>query len=242
MAKRKRHGKRRASPAQLRALAKGRAKMATKRARFVGGNPGRGKRKATHYKHAAPRTEVVVMGGKMGGKKRRKRHGRGRYMGGLLPVGGKGRDMINRARDVSIGVAGAVGGAMLTKYIPVADLRIKAAIPLIGGIVLSSMVANRMIQSAGAGLAIAGGLALVKAFAPNVAVLAGEGEADPLASLTEDQRLALLENLSGEDDDDTEGEDDDDAEDMRGAVADFSGAVADFSGTESGAYRTPAAV
>ena len=136
--------------------------------------------------------------------------------------------MKSTAQDILFGAAGAVGAAYGMKFIPLQNRNLKAAVPILLGLFLSGQK-NAMVARAGLGIGIAGALAAVKSFMPNVPMLEGSalGE-DPLLEYT------------GEDED-VAGEDEDVAGDALGAIADFSGendgmapelmgAIADFSG------------
>lgn len=130
-------------------------------------------RKKRHHKRlhglegrrSMSRRQVIIMGGR-----RHRRHSRR----GLL-MGGDGimQRMGNNALNVAAGVAGGVGGAFVSNLIP-APAKIKALLPVIGGIALASATRIPAIKFAGIGLSIIGGLSLVKQFMPGVPVLAGE--------------------------------------------------------------------
>jgi len=172
----------------------------------------RGRRKA-----AAPvRIDQLIMG------KRRKHRGRRMSgMSGLMP-----KNMKGTAQDILFGSAGAIGAAYGMRYIPLQDTRIKAAIPILLGMFLAGN-RNTMISRAGLGIGIAGALAAVKAFMPNVPMLQGAVlGGDPLGS---GDAVGAI---------DFDGED---AGELLGAVADFQGdeyspelmgAVANFQGDE----------
>jgi hypothetical protein len=137
------------------------------------------------------------MGKKRGRKRGRRMHGaagfegrrrgrrRGRFMGAgkLSP-----KSIMGNAGNALAGVAGAVGGAMLGNAIPAKDARIKAAVPLVAGIVLSGMVSNPLFRSILIGVSIGGGLSLVRQLAPQIPMLAG----------ADDTVLLLPERPAGE--------------------------------------------
>jgi hypothetical protein len=136
------------------------------------------------------------MGKKRGKKRGRRMHGeagfegrkrgrrRGRFMGGKVST----RSIIGNAGNALAGVAGAVGGAMLGNAIPAKDARIKAAVPLVAGIVLSGMISNPLFRSILIGVSIGGGLSLVRQLAPQIPMLAG----------ADDTVLLLPERPAGE--------------------------------------------
>lgn len=73
-------------------------------------------------------------------------------------------------------VAGAIGAGVTANAIPMPDPRIKPIIPIAAGLLLQNMKAfkNKPGQAVALGMIAAGGLALVKQFAPNIPLLAGE--------------------------------------------------------------------
>ena len=84
-------------------------------------------------------------------------------------------DMIT---TVGIGAAGGIAAAFGANYLPsTMDKRLKAGIVTALGLALGiSPFArkNKMIKAAGTGIAIVGGLSLVRAFVPSIPVLSGE--------------------------------------------------------------------
>ncbi len=103
-------------------------------------------------------------------------------------------------------VSGAVGAGVLANYVPIKDPRIKALMPIVAGLLLSNvkMFRGKMGKSMTLGMVAAGGLAIVKQFAPNVPVLAGEGD-DILDYLSpEEQEAAMLGYYDDEDYDNNE--------------------------------------
>jgi hypothetical protein len=164
---------------------------------------------------------VMVVGDP--GAKKHKRRGRRRYHGGLAGLPSMKGGMVKAGTNIAIGVAGAVAGALGMRYVPVADARAKAAIPLLLGIVLAVKMKNEMVKAAAGGLAVAGGLALTKALAPNLPVLAGlDDEATYLPTADDEaaeEVAAALEEQENADDEDA-GED----EDLMGSLVDLSGA------------------
>lgn len=137
------------------------------------------------------------MGKKRGRKRGRRMHGaagfegrkRGRRRGRFMGAGKiSSRSIMGNAGNALAGVAGAVGGAMLGNAIPVKDARIKAAVPLVAGIVLSGMISNPLFRSILIGVSIGGGLSLVRQLAPQIPMLAG----------ADDTVLLLPERAAGE--------------------------------------------
>jgi len=113
---------------------------------------------------------------------------------------------------------GAIGAGVGANMIPFPDPRLKAAIPIVAGVMLSTMKVGRapMMKMVSAGMVAAGALALVKQFAPQVPLLAGEDDgltfipsnSERQAMLGydqddyEDDSLVLGDTISDYDDDD----------------------------------------
>lgn len=200
-------------------------------------NPGKGagmsgkRRKRGHggrYVKGGRGVKHVMVVGEPGARKHKKR-GRRRYHGGMAGLPSMKGGMVKAGTNIAIGVVGAVAGALGMRYVPVADARAKAAIPLLLGIFLAVKMKNEMVKAAAGGLAIAGGLALTKALAPNLPVLAGlDDETTYLPAPDDaaaDQVAAALEQQE-----EMEGTDAED-EDLMGEIVDLSGA--DRMGTEA---------
>ena len=103
----------------------------------------------------------------LAGKKRsRRRHYLGNPAGAAL-------DSVKTA--VIVG-AGAVAGSFIGKLVPIKDTRIKAATPLIAGVVLPMVIKNKMVDQLALGMAAIGVVSLVKSFAPNLNLLGVEGD------------------------------------------------------------------
>lgn len=105
-------------------------------------------------------------------------------------------------------VAGAVGAGVLANYVPIKDPRIKAVMPIVAGLLLSNvkMFRGKMGQAMTLGMVAAGGLAIVKQFAPQVPVLAGEGDNILDYLSPEEQEAAMLGNYPDEYDEGAMGE------------------------------------
>jgi len=159
--KRRKSGK--ATAAQLRALRKARAAAARKRrgkkARRSSRPKARKHKRPIHHK--SPKRKAASMARKRKGGRRRGHKG-----------GGGKQNIMQLATKIGIGAAGAVGGALIARQIPV-DAKIKPIIPIAAGIGLAMFIRNPMAGYAGVGMAIAGLLASIKTFAPNIPMLAG---------------------------------------------------------------------
>ena len=117
-------------------------------------------------RHRSRRAQIIIKG-------RRRHRRRGLLMGGT--AGTLVQRIGGNAMNTAVGVAGAVGGAYLSNMIPVADNRIKAGLAALAGITLASSVRMPALRHAGIGLAIMGGLSLVRQMAPTLPLLTGEG-------------------------------------------------------------------
>jgi hypothetical protein len=101
-------------------------------------------------------------------------------------------------------LGGAIGGSMLAARIPAPD-KIKPFIPLAAGVALNvtKLGRNQMVRAAGLGLMIAGGLSLIRQFAPQLPMLGAANETEELLGLPavsgEDEELLGLidEDMSG---------------------------------------------
>lgn len=171
--------KRKASPAQKAALARGRAALAKKRKPST--------KKASTRKKAKPVNKQVLIiqptqekkvmarkkaGGSSSGSTQK---GKSKRFAG---VAGKAKGMIPVVKEVAAAVAGGVVAGAVANKLPIADNRIKAALPVVAGILLAGTIGkkNSMMRELGAGMAVIGSIGLIKQLMPNVPVLAGEDE------------------------------------------------------------------
>lgn len=176
--------KRKASPAQLRALAKGRAALKRKR---KGGAPK--KRKATTKRKPATRkvvskrkTTVRKKGNPPMAKRKRRRGGfrkkaRSTYRRarGFLSKQG---DAMMILRDAALAVGGGVAAGIVSNQLPFPDPRLKSAAPIVAGILLATTVGrkNEMVRGVANGMVVLGAVSLIKQFMPNIPMLAGEDD------------------------------------------------------------------
>lgn len=188
MKKAPRKKKRTISEATRAALARGRAKLAAKRKPAA-------KKKAAKRKPAAkkrPSTTTVVMvapkpkrkktiiqkstsGGTMAKRKRSVKKvasGARRKAGAFI----RQSDATNMLKNAGLAIAGGIGAGFLANKMPIADKRIKSALPIVAGIVLSGTLGrkNRMVKGVAEGMVILGAVSLFKSLAPNVPFLAGD--------------------------------------------------------------------
>ena len=93
-------------------------------------------------------------------------------------IGGRAKGMVPMIKDVGIAVAVGVGANVLVNKLPIANPKVKAALPLVAGLLVSSVLGKKkpMFREIGHGMAVIGAIALLKQFAPNVPMLAGEDE------------------------------------------------------------------
>jgi len=120
------------------------------------------------------------------------------------------KDIMSILMQAGGAVAGGIGSSYLVNMIPNIDPKLKAAIPLAGGVALSmTKMANKpLIKALALGMMVTGGLALVRQFMPTIPLLAGEdevsGEAVMVPGSAEQQ--AMLGEPLGIDDEEFAGE------------------------------------
>lgn len=126
--------------------------------------------------------------------------------------GGGGGKMQKVLMDGLAAAGGAIGAGVVANQIPLPDPRMKAALPIVAGIVLASTKMGRgpMARMVSVGMVAAGSLALMKQFAPNVPTLAGEEE-DYLDYISPDAEERAMLGFYGQDDEE------DDLDDLLGA-------------------------
>lgn len=188
--------KRTMSAAQKRALAKGRAALAKKRKATTKRKPA-AKKKTAAKKPAAKRKTVAkkaatkktttkrkttvkksTAGGNSMAKKKRKTSVKraassaGRKAGAFL----RGSNATGMLKNAGLAIAGGVGAGMLVSKVPIADKRVKSALPIVAGIVLNGTLGkrNKLVSGVAEGMVILGAVSLFKSLAPNVPFLAGD--------------------------------------------------------------------
>lgn len=174
--------KRQASPAQLAALARGRAKIAKKR------KPSASKKPSARRKTKSTGTSVVVIQPSQEKKVMARKKSAGSSPAtkkkasparrGLTGIKGKAKGLIPVVKDVALAVAGGVAAGAIANKLPIADNRLKAAAPVVAGILLAGVMGkkNAMFREVGTGMAVIGAIGLIKQLMPNVPVLAGEDQ------------------------------------------------------------------
>lgn len=178
--------KRKATPAQLAALARGRKKLSSKRpkaksqTRKKASKPKvkralRPKVKTTETKFVIVKPqEKKTMARKKSTKTTTKKKSSGRRR--VAGFAGKAKGMIPVVRKLAMAVAGGVGAGVIANKVPVANPKVKAAIPVVAGIVMAATIGKKkpIFHEIGEGMAIIGAIGLLKQFIPNVPMLAGE--------------------------------------------------------------------
>lgn len=158
--------KRKASKAQLAALARGRKKLKAKRRTSVVSKP---KRTTTKRKTG---------GVTMAKRKRRttsKRATAKRYVSSVRNFARKSKATA-MLTDAAFAVAGGVASGFLTSKVPIADARVRSFLPIIAGIVVAGTLGqkNAIAMKVAQGMVILGTVSAFKQFAPGVPMLAGE--------------------------------------------------------------------
>lgn len=132
--------------------------------------------------------EVAYYGGR-----RRSRRMSGASRGGKINIA---QPLMNTA----LAVGGGIAGRLAKNAIPLPDERMKAAIPVLLGIVLSMMgKRNKMLENVGFGMAAIGGVELLAVLMPNVALFQGEGVPAQVAYTSQDVKEALDQGLISQD-------------------------------------------
>lgn len=220
--------KRKASPAQLKALAKGRKKSSANRKRkktsTKGATVARKRRKSTSSKKAAParRRRKSTAVGRKAPRRRRSSGGGGGSIKGMKGIMGP-------ISEAMIAVAGGILAGVVANKAPIKNEKLKAALPMLAGAGVAFMgikKKNAMMRQLGTGMMVLGAVASVRKMFPAIPLLAGEDEnnmmipgydqgqleyqGDPtdLGYYDEEtgELLGSMESL-GEDDDDGFGED-----------------------------------
>lgn len=163
----KKKSKRTVSQKQLNALAKGRAKLASKKASKLKIKPVKETKKVNKNYTIKP-GEKKVMATEKKAKKRVK--------SSISKVRGTAKSLTPTLKTVTLAVGGAVAAGAIANKLPLTNTKLKAAAPLLFGVLLSGIVGrkNAMVKEIGTGMAVIGAMSLLKQYLPNVPVLAGE--------------------------------------------------------------------
>lgn len=185
--------KRKMSAAQKAALAKGRKAAAAKRRKSTKkATPAKKKtarkkavRKPIKKRSSPPMAKKKRSSAKKKGPSKTRRVARRAkgLVGGVMPM----------MTDAALAVAGGVAAGFLANKVPIADPRIKAALPIVAGLGISMTVGkkNKMAEGIAKGMVILGTVAVVKQFAPNVPMLAGEDDYDSLPYYNDPEMLGM---------------------------------------------------
>lgn len=166
-----------------------------------------------------------------GGRKKARRRSR-RFSGEVAYYGGASRprsrrmsgaskkiDIMKPAINTAVAIGGGIAGRMAKNLIPIEDARIKAAIPVVLGIVISMMSrGQKVMENLGFGMAAIGGAELMGVLFPNVALLQGDNVAQ-VAYSAQDIKEALDQGLISQDEANTLSQ----AAGYMGMIEDFSG-------------------
>jgi len=174
--------KRKATPAQLRALAKGRAarkrnlRGTTKKRRVSKPWSSQNKKRKTVKKTTAKKTTAKKSTStrkKTGGNYMAKRTGAiGRGAKRFLKKSNAAELMTN----ASLAVAGGVGSGYLVSRLPITDSKVKSMVPIVTGIMLAGLLGkNKMVMSVSQGMVVLGTVSLFKQLAPTIPMMAGDG-------------------------------------------------------------------
>lgn len=145
----------------------------------------------------------------------------GRRRSRRMSGGSRKIDIVKPLMNTALAVGGGIGGRLVKNAIPIQDERIKAAVPVILGLVISMMSrANVMLKNIGVGMATIGGAELLAALFPNVALLQGEAPAQ-VAYTSQDVKEALSQGLISQDE-----------ANVLLQAAGYMGAIEDFSGQD----------
>ena len=158
--------KRKATKAQLAALARGRKKLKAKRRTSVV----KPKRKTTKRK-----TGGVTMAKRKRRTTSKRRSTARRYVSRVRSFARKSKATA-MLTDAAFAVAGGVASGFLTSKIPIADARVRSFLPIVAGIVVAGTIGqkNAIAMKVAQGMVILGTVSAFKQFAPGVPMLAGE--------------------------------------------------------------------
>ncbi len=154
----------------------------------------------------ARRKSVRHYGGFEGGRKRRSRRSR-RSRARLYGFSMKSINPVGIATQIAGVGAGAVAGSFAAKYVPIANPKIKALIPILLGIVLPMLPKvgrMKIMADIATGSIAIGTISLVRQFLPSVPLLAGAESAESVVAAMNqlpDEQKAILgiqdETLTG---------------------------------------------
>lgn len=151
--------------------------------------------------------------------------------------GSGGGGVMKHVQGAAIAIGGGVVSSMIANKLPIPNPIAKAAVPLaIGaGLIMTIGKKKPMVSQMATGMMVLGGLAMIRAAAPNIPLLAGEEE----VVVTPEMLGYNDEDISGYNDEDISGYDDEDLSGL--GIEDLSGPV-DLMGAGGpvGNFRTAA--
>lgn len=169
--------KRTMSPAQKKALEKGRRALALKRKNKT--KPPLSKKTGSYKKRksasssnlnvfVAPNAKRTSTGGGIVNKKKNY----GKRAGSFIRKAGA----MEALKQASLAIAGGIASSMVINKIPIGDDRIKSMIPIAGGLLMAGTIGqeNEILSGIANGMMVIGTISLFKKLAPNVPMLAGE--------------------------------------------------------------------
>jgi hypothetical protein len=168
MAVKKRKTRKKLTQKQLLALKRGREKLSKKKT-----PPIKKKVKNKVIKVIENKQTVSKKGIPKMAKRKSKKAKTTRVMSGIAS---RAKGLTPVVKNVALAVGGAVAAGAIANKLPLTNPKLKAATPMIGGILLAGTFGkrNQMLKDVGTGMAVIGALSLLKQFMPNVPVLAGE--------------------------------------------------------------------
>lgn len=163
------------------------------------------KRKAKRKKVSAPSFSVATIKStvKKEGSMAAKKKGQTKRRRPKAKAEAESSKIMDTVMSALYGLAAGVGLSIVANKLPIADARVKAALPIAGGFGILAipqgegkpdMKAAAAVSSAAIGSMIVGGLSMVRALAPTIPMLAGE---DDYILLPADSLSGDYKKLSG---------------------------------------------
>lgn len=154
-----------------------------------GSMAGRKSRKSRKSSRKVSRRSRRAYRGEFGRRKRRSGRRFHGAIGGFKPL--------ETVMEVAGIGAGAVGASFVAKLVPVADMRIKALVPIALGVILPMLKFGKsaIMRNVATGSLAIGTIALIKAFAPQIPLLSGAQSAEEVIKAIEgmpEEEQALL--------------------------------------------------
>ncbi len=171
----KKKAKRKLSQKQLFALAKGRSALAKNRSASRKTDTAK-KKKTKKVKIKSSDKGTINQGEKKIMAKEKVTKRKTSLRSSVSNLGRGAKSFAPTIKTVALSVGGAVAAGAIANKLPLTNAKLKAATPLLAGIVLAGLLGKRntMIKEIGTGMAVVGAMSLLKQYMPNVPVLAGE--------------------------------------------------------------------